>query len=66
MKDDTVWAVQNRANQISRLEHCDDLSSFTVEDVITSKHFDIPTTVARFGDTLAAVNAQFMRPCQPA
>jgi sugar lactone lactonase YvrE len=65
VKGDTVWAVQNRANQISRLELCDDLSSFTVEDVITSKHFDIPTTVARFGDTLAAVNAQFMRPASP-
>ena len=65
VKGDTVWAVQNRANQISRLELCDDLSSFEVEDVITSKHFDIPTTVARFGDTLAAVNAQFMRPASP-
>ncbi|WP_163165917.1 hypothetical protein [Arthrobacter sp. Alg241-R88] len=65
VKGDTVWAVQNMANKISRLELCDDLSSFTVEDVITSKHFDIPTTVARFGDTLAAVNAQFMRPASP-
>jgi sugar lactone lactonase YvrE len=65
VKDDTVWAVQNMANKISRLELCDDLSSFAVEDVITSKHFDIPTTVARFGDTLAAVNAQFMRPASP-
>ena len=65
VKGDTVWAAQNMANKISRLELCDDLSSFTVEDVITSKHFDIPTTVARFGDTLAAVNAQFMRPASP-
>ena len=65
VEGDTVWAVQNMANKISRLELCDDLSSFRVEDVITSKHFDIPTTVARFGDTLAAVNAQFMRPASP-
>jgi sugar lactone lactonase YvrE len=65
VKRHTVWAVQNMSNQISRLELSDDLSSFTVKDVITSKHFDIPTTVARFGDTLAAVNAQFNRPASP-
>jgi hypothetical protein len=65
VKRHTVWAVQNMSNQISRLELADDLSSFTVKDVITSKHFDVPTTVARFGDTLAAVNAQFGRPASP-
>ncbi len=59
VKDHTVWAVQNRANQVSRLKLSDDLSSFRVKDVITSKQFDIPTTVARFGDTLATVNAKF-------
>jgi sugar lactone lactonase YvrE len=59
MKGHTVWAVRNMSNQISRLELSDDLSSFTVEEAITSEHFDIPTTVARFGDTLAAVNAKF-------
>jgi sugar lactone lactonase YvrE len=59
LKDHTVWAVQNMANQVSRLKLSDNLSSFMVRDVITSKQFDIPTTVARFGDTLAAVNAKF-------
>lgn len=59
VKDHTVWAVQNRANQVSRLKLSDDLSSFRVKDVITSKQLDIPTTVARFGDTLATVNAKF-------
>jgi sugar lactone lactonase YvrE len=59
LKDHTVWAVQNMANQVSRLKLSDDLSSFMVRDVITSRQFDIPTTVARFGDTLAAVNAKF-------
>ena len=59
VKDHTVWAVQNMANQVSRLKLSDDTSSFRVRDVITSRQFDIPTTVARFGDTLAAVNAKF-------
>jgi sugar lactone lactonase YvrE len=65
VKGRTLWAVQNMSNQISRLELAEDLSSFTVKEVITSKHFDVPTTVARFGDTLAAVNAQFGRPASP-
>ncbi|SER26426.1 hypothetical protein [Arthrobacter sp. OV608] len=59
VKGHTVWAVQNMANRISRLELSRNLSSFHVEDVIKSKHFNIPTTVAKFGDTLAAVNAKF-------
>jgi sugar lactone lactonase YvrE len=59
VKGHTVWAVQNMANRISRLELSRNLSSFHVEYVIKSKHFNIPTTVAKFGDTLAAVNAKF-------
>lgn len=61
----TLWAVQNQLNKIARVKLAGDLSSGTVRDEITSKHFDIPTTVAKFGDTLAAVNAQFMRPASP-
>ena len=61
----TIWAVQNFLNQISRIRLAEDLSSGEVREVITSKHFDIPTTIARFDDTLAAVNAQFNRPASP-
>ncbi|WP_455835634.1 hypothetical protein [Pseudarthrobacter siccitolerans] len=59
VKGRTLWAVQNMSNQISRLELSYGLSSFRVEDVIKSEAFDIPTTVAKFEDTLAAVNAKF-------
>jgi sugar lactone lactonase YvrE len=59
VKGRTLWAVQNMSNQISRLKLSGDLSSYTVEEVITSEAFDIPTTVAKFGNTLAAVNAKF-------
>lgn len=55
----TLWAVQNQKNQISRIELSRDLRSGTVQEVITSPDFNVPTTAALFGNTLAAVNAQF-------
>ena len=61
----TVWAVQNFLNQISRIRLAEDLSSGEVKEVITSNYFDVPTTIARFDDTLAAVNAQFNQPASP-
>lgn len=48
----TVWAVQNLLNQIVRIRLSGDLSSGEIEDTITSPAFDVPTTVARFGNTL--------------
>ncbi|MHA7208641.1 SMP-30/gluconolactonase/LRE family protein [Arthrobacter sp. MDT1-65] len=58
-KGDTVYAVQNRSNQVSRINLSRDLSGGEVEDVITSPLFDVPTTVALFGNTLALANAKF-------
>lgn len=54
-----LWAVQNFANQVSVVRLDPDLTSGTVEDVITSPHFQVPTTVARHGSRLALVNAKF-------
>ncbi len=51
--------MQNFSNQISRIDLSNDLSSGEVEEVITSKNFQIPTTAALFGNTLAVVNAKF-------
>src|SRR6266550_1876157 len=56
---DRMWAVQNFSNQVTALRLSPDLSSATVEGVITSPHFEIPTTVARDGSRLAVVNAKF-------
>ncbi|HEX6285902.1 MAG TPA: superoxide dismutase, partial [Acidimicrobiia bacterium] len=36
-----------------------DFASGTVVDAITDDDFDIPTTVAEFGNSLYAVNARF-------
>ncbi|WP_241521835.1 hypothetical protein [Arthrobacter pityocampae] len=58
-KGDTVYAVQNRINQVSRIDLSKDLTRGEVEDVITSPLFNVPTTVALFGNTLALVNAKF-------
>ena len=54
-----LWAVQNQSNQITRIRLRGDLTSGTVQKVITSDAFQVPTTAARFGGTLAVVNAKF-------
>jgi sugar lactone lactonase YvrE len=54
-----LWAVQNFSNQVTELKLSHDLTSATVERVITDQAFEVPTTVARFGDRLAVVNAKF-------
>lgn len=58
-KGDTVYAVQNMLNQVSVIDLSKDLSSGEVGDVITSPLFNVPTTVALFGNTLALANAKF-------
>jgi hypothetical protein len=62
VKGDTVWAVQNFSNQISRLRVNFHESTARLREVITSPDFNIPTTAALFDDTLAAVNAKFNVP----
>jgi sugar lactone lactonase YvrE len=54
-----LWAVQNQRNQIARINLDRHLTSGRVERVITSEHFQIPTTIAFVGSRLAAVNAKF-------
>lgn len=54
-----VWAVQNFLNQVTELRLSPDLSSATVQNVITHPAFQVPTTIARHGSRLALVNAKF-------
>lgn len=65
VQGDNVWAVQNQLNQIKRLDLSSDLSSADERNTIKSAAFDIPTTVAKFDNTLVAVNAQFNQPPSP-
>ncbi|MGN7199807.1 hypothetical protein [Arthrobacter sp. SAFR-044] len=65
VQGDNVWAVQNQLNQIARIDLSDDLRSGGIRHTLKSDAFNVPTTVALFEDTLAAVNAQFNQPPSP-
>lgn len=55
----TLYVVQNRLNRIAEIELERDLLSGTVVRLITNPNFDVPTTIAAFGNALYAVNARF-------
>lgn len=55
----TLYVVQNAFNQIAVVELDSDLTSGELTGYLTSPYFRIPTTAARFGDALYAVNARF-------
>ena len=61
----TLYVVQNVNNQIAVINLSPDLTSGTIESLLTSPLFDVPTTIARFGDALYAVNARFTTPPTP-
>ena len=54
-----MWVVQNFLNEITEWTISGDLSSATLVRTITNPAFEVPTTVARDGNRLAAVNAKF-------
>jgi hypothetical protein len=54
-----VWVVENFANTMARVHVAPDWSSGTVTETVTNDAFEVPTTVARHGSRLAAVNAKF-------
>jgi sugar lactone lactonase YvrE len=61
----TLYAVENSKNQITEVRLAPDLGSGEITDVITSPAFDVPTTAAKFGNSLYAVNARFSTPPLP-
>jgi sugar lactone lactonase YvrE len=62
----TLYVVQNFFNQIAVVQLEPDLSAGTIVDTLTSSSFGIPTTIARFGSSLYAVNSHFDTPPTPA
>ncbi|HEX5940796.1 MAG TPA: hypothetical protein VFY66_00900 [Anaerolineales bacterium] len=54
----TLYVVQNRLNQIAVVELNPDLTSGEIVQTITDSDFRVPTTIARFGNSLYAVNAR--------
>jgi sugar lactone lactonase YvrE len=61
----TLYVVQNFLNQIAVVELDSDLSAGSIERTITNPLFRIPTTIARSGSALYAVNARFDTPPMP-
>lgn len=61
----TLYVVQNQLNQIAVVKLNPDLSAGEIVDTITSSAFRVPTTIARFGNSLYAVNARFGTPPTP-
>ena len=59
LSGNTLYVVRNQNNRISVVNLQPGLSRGTVTRTITSGSFDVPTTVARIGDRLYAVNARF-------
>ncbi len=61
----TLYVVRNRLNEIAVIKLSLNLSRGTVEETITDPNFDVPTTIAAFGNAIYAVNARFTTPPTP-
>ena len=60
-----LYAVQNQDDKIAVVRLAPDLRSGRLVRTITSDDFDVPTTLARLGHRLYAVNARFSTPPTP-
>jgi len=61
----TLYVVRNQLNLIAVVRLAPDLASGIVDDEPITGDFDVPTTIARFGSSLYAVNARFRPPGTP-
>jgi hypothetical protein len=58
----TLYVVQNRLNQVAVIKLDPDGTSGVLVDTLTSPDFQVPTTVAAFGNSLYLPNARFGNP----
>jgi sugar lactone lactonase YvrE len=61
----TLYVVQNRLNQVAVLRLNHDGTRGTLVETRTDPRFDVPTTVAAFGNRLYLPNARFTTPPTP-
>ena len=61
----TLYVVQNRMNKIAVVQLSPELTAGEIVSEITDPNFDVPTTIAEFGNSLYAVNARFGTPPTP-
>jgi hypothetical protein len=59
LNGNTLYVVQNFLNQVSVVSLDRELTAERVTEVITSDLFRVPSTAARFGNSLNVVNARF-------
>jgi sugar lactone lactonase YvrE len=65
LRDHTLYAVQNRLNTVAVLCLNSSGTRASVVARLTDERFDVPTTVAEFGDRLYLPNARFTTPPEP-
>jgi len=61
----TLYVVQNQLNKVAVIKLDPDGTSGVLVDTLTSPAFDVPTTVAAFGNGLYLPNARFTSPQEP-
>src|SRR5919106_3063781 len=61
----TLYVVQGSSNQVAVVALDPGLSSGSIVGSITSPSFDVPPTIAEFGNRLYAANARFTTPPTP-
>jgi sugar lactone lactonase YvrE len=61
----TLYVVRNRLNEIAVIDLNPQLTAGEVVDTLTNPNFRVPTTIARRGNALYAVNARFGDPTTP-
>ena len=65
LRGHALYVVRNQNNAIVVVDLARDLRSGAVVRTITDADFDVPTTVAAFGNALYVVNARFSTPPTP-
>ncbi len=65
LRGKTLYVVRNQANEVVELRMSPDFLSATFVDAVSDPDFDVPTTIARQGSRLYAVNARFGTPPTP-
>jgi sugar lactone lactonase YvrE len=61
----TLYAVQNQLDRVAVVHLNETGTRGRLVDTITSRHFDVPTTIARSGRSLYQPNARFTTPPMP-
>ena len=60
-----LYVLRNSLNELVTIDLAEDLTSGVVVDRSGNPNFNVPTTLAAFGDALYAVNAKFSTPPTP-